>query len=81
MDYNLYQCTLPLHSFPCDDDVTLTNQDILEHIGTTVTNNVKIIGKAKNWAELCFLESFNINSKKFLLNTGIKATKEVMLYS
>ena len=39
------------------------------------------IGKAKNLAERCFLESFNINSKKFLLNTGIKATKEVMLYS
>ena len=48
MDYNLYQCTIPLHSFPYDHDVTLTNQDILEHIGTTVTNNVKIIGKAKN---------------------------------
>ena len=34
---NLYQYTLTLRSLPCDIDVTLTNQDILEHIRTTVT--------------------------------------------
>ena len=36
---NFYQYTLMLHNFPCDVDVTLTNQDILKHIRTTVTNN------------------------------------------
>ena len=52
---NLYQYTFTLHSFPCDSDETLTNQDILERIiRTTVTNNVRVRGKAENWAELCF---------------------------
>ena len=29
---NFYQYTLTLHSFPCDGDLILTNQDILGHI-------------------------------------------------
>ena len=66
----LHQYTLTLHSFPCDGDVAVTNQDILEHIKTTVTNNIRIIGKAENWAQLCFLESFNIKWKKPPLITG-----------
>ena len=60
---NFYQYNLTLHSFPCDGDVTLTNQDILGHIRTTVTDNMRIIGKSENWTELCFLESLNISGK------------------
>ena len=78
---NFYQYTLTLHSFPCDGDVTLTNQDILGHIRTTVTDNMRIIGKSENWAELCFLKSLNIKWKKLSLNNGIKATKELALFS
>ena len=47
-EHNLYQYTFILHSFPCDGDVTLTYQDILEHIRIRVTNNVRIISKAEN---------------------------------
>ena len=78
---NLYQYTLTLRSFPCDGDVTLTNQDILEHIRTTVTNNMRIIGKAENWAELCFLESLIIKWKTPSRNTAIKGTKELVSFS
>ena len=78
---NFYQPTLTLHSFPCDGDVTLTNQDILGHIRTTVTDNMRIIGKSENWAELYFLESLNIKWKKPSVNNGIKATKELALFS
>ena len=48
-EYNFYLYTLILHtlSFPCDGDVTLTNQDILGHVRATVTDNMKIIGKSK----------------------------------
>ena len=59
-DCNFYQYTLILHSFPCNGDETLTNQDILGHIRTTITDNMRIIGKSEQWAELCFLESLNI---------------------
>ena len=59
-DCYIYQCTLTFHSFRCDGDVTLTNQDILGHIRTTVTDNRRIIGKSENCDELSFLESLNI---------------------
>ena len=29
---DLYQYTITLQSFPCDGDLTLTNQDILEYM-------------------------------------------------
>ena len=69
----------PLHSVLCI--VTLTNQNVLKHIRTTVTNNEKVIDKIENWPELCFLEGLNIKWKKPSLNTGIKATKELVLFS
>ena len=78
---NFYQYTLTLHSFLCDGDETLTYQNILGHIRTTVTDNMRIIDKTENWAELCFLESLNIKWKKPSLNTGIKPTKELVLFS
>ena len=77
---NFYWYALTLHSFPCDGDETLTYQNILGHIITTVTDNMRIIGKTENWDELCFLESLNIKWKKPSLNTGIKPTKELVLF-
>ena len=46
-EYNFYLYTFTLYilTFPCDGDVTLTNQDILGHVRTTVTDNMRIIGK------------------------------------
>ena len=81
VECNFYQYTLTLYNFPCDSNVTLTNQDTLGHIRTTVTDNMRIIGKSENWAELCFLESVNIKWKKPSINTGIKAIKERVLFS
>ena len=77
---NFFQYTLTLHSFPCDD-ATLTIQDILGHIRSTVTDNMRIIGKSENWTELCFLESLNIKWKKPSLSNGIKAVKKLALFS
>ena len=78
---NFYHYTLTLHSVPCECDVTLTNQDILGHIRTTATDNMRIIGKSKNSADLCLLDSLNIKWKKPSLNNGIKATKELAFFS
>ena len=81
-DCNFYQYTLILHSFPCNGDETLTNQDRLGHIRMTITDNMRIIGKSEKWAELCFLANLNIKWKKPSLNTGIKAEKkELVLFS
>ena len=76
-----YQYALMLHIFPCDGDAILTNQDISGHIRSTVTDNMRIIGKSENWTELCYLESLNIKWKKPSLNNGIKATNELALFS
>ena len=57
--------------------MALTNQDVLEHIRTTVTNNERVFGKTENRAELCL----NIKWKQPSLNTGINATKELVLFS
>ena len=78
---NFYRYTLTLHSFPCDGDATLTDQDILGHVRSTVTDNMRIIGKSENSTELYFLEGLNIKWKKPPLNNGIKATKELVLFS
>ena len=81
-DCNFYQYTLILHSFPCNGDETLTNQDRLGHIRMTITDNMRIIGKSEKWAELCFLANLNIKWKKPSLSTGIKAEKkELVLFS
>ena len=77
---NLYQYTFTLHSFPCYDDATLTNLDILEHARITVTGIVRIIYKEENRTELCFLESFNVKWKKPSINTDIN-TQELVLFS
>ena len=78
---NFYRYTLTFHNFPCDGDATLTIQDILGHIRSIVTYNMRIIGKSENWTELCFFESLNIKWKKSSLNNGIKAIKRLVPFS
>ena len=41
---------------------------------------MRIIDKSKKWTELCFLESLNSKWEKPPLNTGIKATKKIVLF-
>ena len=57
--------------------MVLTNQDVLEHVRTTVTDNERVFGKTENRAVLCL----NIKWKQPSLNTGTKATKELVLFS
>ena len=54
--------------------------EYLEHVKIAVYNT-KIIDNNQNWIELCFLESLRIKWKKPKLNYGIKATKELVLFS
>ena len=55
--------------------------EYLEHVKIAVYNNTKIIDSSENWVELCFLESLHIKWKKPKLNCGIKAIKELVLFS
>ena len=53
----------------------------LEHVKLAVYSNTKITDNSQNWVELCFLESLHIKWKKSKLNCGIKATKDLALFS
>ena len=66
-----------LHNLPPSSN----SVDYLEHVKIPVYDNTKIIDHSQNWIELCFLESLHIKWKKPKLNCGIKATKDLVLFS
>ena len=50
------------------------------HIHAAVLQNTRIIDKNNNWSQLSFLESLYIKRRNPMLNVGIKATKELVLF-
>ena len=42
--------------------------------------NTRIIDRHKNWNILLFKEAIQIKEKKTILNTGLKASKELQLF-
>ena len=50
------------------------------HIHAAVLQNTHIIDKNNNWSQLCCLESLYIKRRNPMLNVGIKATKELVLF-
>ena len=81
--YNhLFECehfnyVVNLHSLPPSNNLV----EYLEHVKIAVCGNSKITDNSQNWIELCFLERLHIKSKKPKLNCGIKANKELVLFS
>ena len=55
--------------------------EYLEHVKIAVYGNTNIIDSSQNWIELCFSESLHMKRKKLKLNCGIKAAKELVLFS
>ena len=45
-----------------------------------VQMNTRIIDRHKNWNILLFKEAIKIKEKKLILNTGLKASKELQLF-
>ena len=66
-----------LHSLPPSSNLV----EYLEHVKIAVYDNTKIIDNNQNWIELCFFERLHTKWKKPKLNCGIKATKELVLFS
>ena len=50
------------------------------YIYHTVRNNTTLIQCNDNWLQLCFLEAYFIKLKKPLLNTGLKASRDLVLF-
>ena len=66
-----FDCVANLHSLPPSNN----SVEYLEH------DKIAVYDNSQNWIELCFLESLLIKWKKPKLNCGIKATKELVLFS
>ena len=63
-----------LHSLPPSNNLA----EYLKHVKIAVYDNTKIIDNSQRWVEL---ESLHIKYEKPKLNCGIKATKELVLFS
>ena len=58
--------------------------DDVQDLGTSRINlvqmNTRIIDRHQNWNILLFKEAIKIKEKKPILNTGLKASKELQLF-
>ena len=77
LEYRHFNYVVNLHSLPPSNN----SIECLEHVKIAVYDNTIIIDNSQNRVELCFLESLHIKWKKPKLNCGIKATKELVLFS
>ena len=54
--------------------------DEIQYRINSVLDNTNIIGRARDWTTLCFMEAIAIKTNNPLLNTGLKATKNLQLF-
>ena len=81
---HLQECTefkyyVTLLNMPCVNDRSKV-KSIDAYIHHTVRNNTTLIQYNDNWLQLCFLEAYFIKLKKPLLNTGLKASRDLVLF-
>ena len=51
------------------------------HLLNAVLDNCEIIDSNNNWSQLCFLEAYYIKKYRPFINKGLKASKELQLFS
>ena len=77
LEWERFNYVVNLHSLP-------PSGNLVEYFGLVkivVYYNSTIIDNSPNWIELYFLESLHIKWKKTKVNCGLKATKELVLFS
>ena len=74
--FNSTKLTPSLFSDSIVDDV----QDLRTSRINLVHLNTRIIDRHKNWSILLFKEAIKIKEKKPILNTNLKASKELRLF-
>ena len=77
LEWERFNYVVNLHSLP-------PSGNLVEYSGLVkivVYYNSTIIDNSPNWIELYFLESLHIKWKKTKVNCGLKATKELVLFS
>ena len=73
-----------LMSFPCTgNDVAsfdVTGDDIRFRRINIVRHNLRVIDKSDNWSVLLIKEALAIKDRKPLLNSGLKASRDLRLF-
>ena len=59
----------------------IAESEIDEWLHQFVLDNMEMLACNDNWLELCFLESYFIKMFKPTLNDGLKAAKDLVLFS
>ena len=62
-------------------DSNITEVELNSHIMYAVRNTSKVLDYNNNWSQLCFLEAFYIKTLKPKINAGLKASKELQLFT
>ena len=70
-------CVLPpLYNESDPNEISLTS-----HILSPVSQNHEILNFNYNWSQLLFLEAYYIKKHDPVINHGLKASKEVLLFN
>ena len=71
--------TMTLYQLP-DIDTDVITVNLKAHIASAVSENWKILDSNTNWVQLCFLESVYTKRLKPIINDGLKASEELLLF-
>ena len=72
-----YQHLLSLSNFPCNNPILVNTKEFYLN---TVRDNTSIIDMDNNWNILLFKEAFYIKTKQSAINSGVKASRELLLF-
>ena len=80
-DCHLFHDYVNLFSLPTSLN-TSYHINVKEHIKNAVLNNYSIIDDFRgNWSQLCYLEAYYIKRFSPYINKGLKASKELQLFT
>ena len=81
MNCDLFHDYLNLFALPSINETGFFDIDIKSHMLTATLNNFRIIDRDNNWSKLCFMEAFYIKRLSPRINVGLKASKELRLFT
>ena len=55
--------------------------DTKEHIKNAVLDNYRIVDINRNWSQLLYLEAYYVKKLSPMINKGLKASRELQLFS
>ena len=71
---------IQLLNLPTDNNLRIPKIILEPYILNAAFNNTEVLCTNNNWVQLCFLEALYIKQRKPILNMGIRATKDLVLF-